>query len=69
VNDVEEADGRSGGCSVWEAHKDICSRGKLRLSERIEEFARLVKHNGSALAMDMARAAQNTFNSSVVSGN
>jgi hypothetical protein len=36
---------------LWDAYRDLCGREKLRLSEPIEEFLRLVLHNGSASAV------------------
>jgi uncharacterized membrane-anchored protein YjiN (DUF445 family) len=36
---------------VWEAYRDLCSRENLRPNEPIEEFLRLVLHNGSASAV------------------
>jgi hypothetical protein len=36
---------------VWEAFRDLCSRENLRPNEPIEEFLRLVLHNGSALTV------------------
>lgn len=34
---------------VWEAYRSLCSREKVRPSESVEEFLRLVVQNGSAL--------------------
>ena len=36
---------------VWEAYRDLCRREKLRPSEPIEEYLRLILLNGSALAV------------------
>ena len=36
---------------VWEAYRDLCSRENLRPNQPIEEFLRLVLHNGSALTV------------------
>jgi heterodisulfide reductase subunit C len=42
---------------MWDAYRDLCGREKLRLSEPIEEFLRLVLHNGSAVAvLNMVRS-------------
>jgi hypothetical protein len=36
---------------VWDAYRELCDREKLRLSEPIEEYLRLVMQNGSALTV------------------
>jgi hypothetical protein len=36
---------------VWEAYRGLCSREKLRPSEPIEEYLRVILQNGSALAV------------------
>jgi hypothetical protein len=36
---------------VWDAYRELCDREKLRLSEPIEEYLRLVLQNGSALTV------------------
>jgi hypothetical protein len=51
---------------VWDAYRELCDREKLRLSEPIEEYLRLVVQNGSALTVlnmmqSMARARSGGF--------
>ncbi|MGD0978783.1 MAG: hypothetical protein ABR962_06530 [Candidatus Bathyarchaeia archaeon] len=51
---------------VWDAYRELCDREKLRLSEPIEEYLRLVLQNGSALTVlnmmqSMARARSGGF--------
>jgi hypothetical protein len=36
---------------VWEAYKDVCRREKLRPSEPIEEYLRLILEDGSAITV------------------
>ncbi|MGB8781259.1 MAG: hypothetical protein WCD81_11515 [Candidatus Bathyarchaeia archaeon] len=36
---------------VWEAYRDLCSHEKLRPSEPIEEYLRVILRNGSALTV------------------
>lgn len=36
---------------VWEAYRGLCSREKLRPSEPIEEYLRVILQNGSALTV------------------
>jgi hypothetical protein len=51
---------------VWDAYRELCDREKLRLSEPIEEYLRLVLQNGSALTVlnmmqSMAKARSGGF--------
>ncbi|HVP16577.1 MAG TPA: hypothetical protein VMT42_04350 [candidate division Zixibacteria bacterium] len=51
---------------VWDAYRELCNREKVRLSEPIEEYLRLVLQNGSALTIlnmmqSMARARSGGF--------
>jgi metal-sulfur cluster biosynthetic enzyme len=48
---LKKQTGISIDAQLWDSYRDLCNREKLRLSEPIAEYLRLVLQNGSVLAV------------------